>query len=56
MLDILMDEIFVQFGGLVFQQTIYSNYSYRRTDNTMSKRKRTNNELQNFTYKTKDRV
>jgi hypothetical protein len=56
MLDILMDEIFVQFGGLVFQQTIYYNFSYRRTDKTMSKRKRTNNELQNFTYKTKDRV
>jgi hypothetical protein len=29
---------------------------HRRTDNTMAKRKRTNNDLQNTTQKTKDRV
>ena len=28
----------------------------RRTDSTMTKRTRTNNDLQNITYKTKDRV
>ena len=28
----------------------------RRTENTMAKRKRTNNDLQNITHKTKDRV
>ena len=28
----------------------------RRTDNTMAKRKRTNDDLQNTTLKTKDRV
>ena len=28
----------------------------RRADNTMAKRKRTNNDLQNITHKTKDRV
>jgi hypothetical protein len=28
----------------------------RRTDNTMAKRKRTNNDLQNTTQKTKDRA
>ena len=28
----------------------------RRTDNTMGKRKRTNNDPQNITHKTKDRV
>ena len=28
----------------------------RRTDNTMVKRKRTNNDLRNITHKTKDRV
>jgi hypothetical protein len=29
---------------------------YRRTDNTMAKRTRTNNDLPNITQKTKDRV
>jgi hypothetical protein len=28
----------------------------RRTDNTIAKRKRTNNDLQNITHKIKDRV
>ena len=32
------------------------NGQRKKTDNTMDKRKRTNNDLQNITHKTKDRV
>jgi hypothetical protein len=35
---------------------LYEAINRRMTDNTMAKRKRTNNDLQNITQKTKDRT
>ena len=35
---------------------VSESINQRRTDNTMAKRKRTNNNLQNITHKTKDQV
>jgi len=34
----------------------WESVNRRRTDNTIAKRKRTNNDLQNITHKTKDRL
>ena len=38
------------------EQTMIYKTLHRRTDNTMVKRQRTNNDLQNITHKTKDEI
>ena len=40
----------------VFEDTKSKSVIRRKTDNTITKRKRTNNDLQNTTHKTKDRA
>ena len=40
----------------IYQREVIRIQNQRRTDSTMAKKKRTNNNLQNITHKTKDRV
>ena len=42
--------------SLKIPKGLSESVNQRRTDNTMAKKKDTNNDLQNITHKTKDRV